>query len=182
MVVPAALVAQARPGNGFAVPNLGLGIVSFVDVRPTICWSILLLPRCSGGLRRELQNSKNRLLARGSEWRLSVCKSLPSRDREGAVDQPNIATLSKGWLAVPLALILLFCLGTLPLTIGAVCPDSRVVPFLYRQTEGPAVDWQESCRVVAGLQPAPATPPHDVSDRCDKSSRASSRTLRCAPP
>jgi hypothetical protein len=22
----------------------------------------------------------------GSEWRLSVCKSLPSRDREGAVD------------------------------------------------------------------------------------------------
>jgi hypothetical protein len=33
--------------------------------------------------------------ARGSEWRLGVYKSLPSRDREGAVDRPNIATPSK---------------------------------------------------------------------------------------
>jgi tetratricopeptide (TPR) repeat protein len=32
--------------------------------------------------------------ARGSEWRLCVCKSLTSRDREGAVDQPNMATPS----------------------------------------------------------------------------------------
>jgi hypothetical protein len=28
------------------------------------------------------------------EWRLCVCPCLPSRDRKGAVDQPNIATPS----------------------------------------------------------------------------------------
>ena len=46
-------------------------------------------------VRRELQNSKHRLLARAAQNGTSVFgKSLPSCDREGAVDQPNIATPS----------------------------------------------------------------------------------------
>jgi hypothetical protein len=36
-----------------------------------------------GGLKRELQNSKKHLLTCGSEWRLHVCGSLPSRDGKG---------------------------------------------------------------------------------------------------
>jgi hypothetical protein len=41
---------------------------------------------------RDLQNSKNRLLARAARNDASVFAKLPSRDREGAVDRSNYAS------------------------------------------------------------------------------------------
>lgn len=48
---------------------------------------------------------------------------------------------------VPIATIILYVVMVVPLNLGAVWLDARVVPFIYREAEGPSIEGQESCRV-----------------------------------
>jgi hypothetical protein len=56
-------------------------------------------------------------------------------------------------MILPVAAVVLF--GGMPLTIGAVWLDSRIVPWAYRESEGPSMDWPEVCRVEAAHLLAP---------------------------
>ena len=51
--------------------------------------------------------------------------------------------------------VVLFVTVGIPLTVGAVWLDSRLVPALYRQSEGGALDWQEDCRMEHSYLLAP---------------------------
>jgi hypothetical protein len=47
----------------------------------------------------------------------------------------------------PIVAVVLFVVIGVPLSLVAVWLDARVVPFIYREGEGPSIHWQESCRV-----------------------------------
>jgi hypothetical protein len=65
----------------------------------------------------------------------------------------------------PIVAAALFLFIGVPLSVVSVWLDARVVPFLYREGEGPAIDWQESCRVEHAHLLMPAAPRYGFLER-----------------
>jgi hypothetical protein len=57
---------------------------------------------------------------------------------------------------MPIAAAALFVMSGVPLSMAAVWLDARVVPFVYRQSEGKPIAWEEYCRVDHAHLLAPA--------------------------
>lgn len=66
---------------------------------------------------------------------------------------------------IPVVFGAVFLLTGYPLSLVAVWLDARVVPAIYRSTEGSPIDWEESCRIDHSHLVSPAGPRYASLER-----------------